>query len=106
MFDTLRQVQIDLTLCIAGIFGCLVTIGRTAAINFRMTIASIAAGVGCANYITPAIVQGFNLQDPKWATGLAFILGTIGLKATEIIGGRMEKVLKNRQKLEEEKTGD
>lgn len=98
MVDTLKQLQIDLTLCIAGIFGCLVTIGRAAAINFRMTIASIAAGVGCANYITPAIVNSFNLQDPKWATGLAFILGTIGLKATEIIGGRVEKVIKNRQK--------
>lgn len=98
MVETLRQLQIDLTLCIAGIFGCLVTIGRSAASNFRMMIASIAAGIGCANYLTPAIVDSLHLQDPKWGTGLAFILGTIGLKATESLGVRVEKVIKNRQK--------
>lgn len=91
--DTLKSLGIDVTLCIAGTFGCLVTIGKRAAINLRTTVASIAAGVGCANYITPAIVSSFNLQDPRWATGLAFVFGTIGLKATEILGANLERAL-------------
>ena len=91
--DTLKALGIDVALCIAGTFGCVVTLGKKAATNLRVTIASIAAGVGCANYVTPIIISSMKLEDPRWATGLTFVLGTMGLKATEIIGERLESTL-------------
>jgi len=94
--DSLKTLGIDLTLCIAGTVGALITLGKRALENIGVTVSSIAAGVGCANYLTPVILGMLNLNDPKWSTGLAFILGTIGLKTVEILGQRVEDSLKKK----------
>lgn len=92
--ETLKTLGIDLTLCIAGTAGAIITLGKKAVENLPVTVTSIVAGVGCANYLTPIIMDVMKLDNPKWQTGLAFILGTIGLKTIEIVGQRVENGLK------------
>lgn len=92
--ETLKTLGIDLTLCIAGTAGAIITLGKKALENLPVTVTSIVAGVGCANYLTPIIMDVMKLDNPKWQTGLAFILGTIGLKTIEIVGQRVENGLK------------
>lgn len=92
--ETLKTLGIDLTLCIAGTAGAIITLGKKALENLAVTVTSIVAGVGCANYLTPIIMDVMKLDNPKWQTGLAFILGTIGLKTIEIVGQRVENGLK------------
>ncbi len=94
--DTLKALGIDLTLCIAGTAGAVITIGKKALENLAVTFTSIVAGVGCANYLTPIIMDMANLDNPKWQTGLAFILGTLGLKTVEIFGQRVEDALRRK----------
>jgi F420-0:gamma-glutamyl ligase-like protein len=94
--ETLKTLGIDLTLCIAGTAGAIITLGKKALENLPVTITSIMAGVGCANYLTPMIMDVLKLDNPKWQTGLAFILGTIGLKTIEIVGQRVEDGLRKK----------
>jgi len=94
--DTLKTLGIDLTLCIAGTVGAIITIGKKALENLVVTFTSIVAGVGCANYLTPIIMDMAHLDNPKWQTGLAFILGTLGLKTVEIFGQRVEDALRKK----------
>ena len=96
----MNRIGIDVVLCLAGLVGSLISVGRQSATNLRKTLANIIAGVGCANYLTPVIVGqlGHN-PDPKWSTGLAFVLGTLGLRVMEIISHRIEAELAKRYSL-------
>ena len=102
MVDTLKALGIDIVLCIAGFVGSLIAVGKQAVVNVKSTIVAIAAGVGCANYLTPLIISMFKLEDPRWQTGLAFILGNLGLKGVEIISTKLMPFL--HKKTEEPKS--
>lgn len=93
----MNRIGIDVVLCLAGLVGSLIAVGRQSATNLRKTSASIAAGVGSANYLTPLIVgQLGNTPDPKWSTGLAFILGTLGLRVMDIVNQKVDAELAKR----------
>lgn len=97
MVDALKAFGIDIVLCIAGLVGSLVAVGKQAVVNVKSTIVAVAAGVGCANYLTPLIISMFKLEDPKWQTGLAFILGNLGLKGVEMISARLVVMFKKHE---------
>lgn len=102
MIEALKAFGIDIVLCIAGLVGSLIAVGKQAVVNVKSTIVAVAAGVGCANYLTPLIISMFKLEDPKWQTGLAFILGNLGLKGVEIISTKLMPFL--HKKTEEPKS--
>lgn len=96
LIEHLRALGIDIVLCVAGLIGSLIAVGKQAAINVKSTLVAVAAGVGCANYLTPLIITAFKLEDPKWQTGLAFILGNLGLKGVEMISAKLIAVFKSK----------
>ena len=93
----MNRIGIDVVLCLAGLVGSLIAVGRQSANNMRKTLVAIAAGVGSANYLTPLIVSqlGHN-PDPKWSTGLAFIIGTLGLRVMELVNQRVDAEISKR----------
>lgn len=96
MGEALHGLGIDAVLCVAGLVGSLISVGRQSATNLRGTIVSLAAGVGAANYVTPIIVDELGSENPKWQTGLAFVLGTLGLKVMEIVNQRVDAEIAKR----------
>jgi hypothetical protein len=99
MGEFLRGLGIDAVLCVAGLVGSLISVGRQSATNLRGTVVSVAAGVGAANYVTPVIVEQIGTTNPRWQTGLAFILGTLGLKVMEVISTKVDAEVEKRLKL-------
>ena len=96
----MNRIGIDVVLCLAGLVGSLISVGRQSATNLRKTLANIAAGVGSANYLTPVIVgQLGHGPDQKWSMGLAFILGTLGLRMMELVNQRVEAEIAKRYSL-------
>lgn len=97
MNQALQSFGVDVVLCVAGLVGSLVAVGRQSASNMRGTIVSLAAGVGSANYLTPIVVEQLGDEaNPKWSTGLAFVLGTLGLRVMEIINRKVDAELARR----------
>lgn len=92
----MNRIGIDVVLCLAGLVGSLIAVGRQSATNLRKTSTSIVAGVGSANYLTPLIVGQLHDPDPKWSTGLAFIMGTLGLRVMDIVNQRVDAELAKR----------
>lgn len=93
----MNRIGIDVVLCLAGLVGSLIAVGRQSATSMRKTSASIVAGVGSANYLTPLIVGqlGHN-PDPKWSTGLAFVIGTLGLRVMDIVNQKVDDEIAKR----------
>ena len=96
LIEHLKALGIDIVLCVAGLVGSLIAVGKQAAVNVKSTLVAVAAGVGCANYLTPLIISAFKLEDPKWQTGLAFVLGNLGLKGVELISARLIAIFKSK----------
>lgn len=97
MNHSLQSFGVDVVLCVAGLVGSLVAVGRQSATNMRGTLVSLAAGIGSANYLTPIVIQQLGDEtNPKWSTGLAFVIGTLGLRVTEIINRKVDAELARR----------
>jgi hypothetical protein len=92
--ELLLRYGIQVGFLVSGFFGSLLLVSKNSAQRLRTTIASIAAGMACANYLTPVVVSF--LPEPasnssKYA--IAFALGFMGLKSLEMF---IEKYLSNK----------
>jgi hypothetical protein len=94
MKDFIQDIGINIGICIAGLFGSLILVGKESASNWKTTMFSILTGVASANYLTPVFGDILHIGT-KYQMSLAFILGFIGLKGVELISSKILKNVKN-----------
>ena len=71
---------------LAGLFGSLMMMTKTAGLNVARTIFATIGGAASANYLTPLILQVTKIgHDPTYSYAIAFLLGFTGLRAIELI---------------------
>lgn len=97
MKELIEQLGINIAISIAGLFGSLIMIGKTAAQQWRTTIFSMLSGIACANYITPLILD-MTKMDVKYQVSVGFVLGFLGLRSVELISKKFVKEDKNDDK--------
>lgn len=84
MKEILQDIGINIGICVAGLFGSLILIGKDSAKRWRTSAFSIITGTASANYLTPVFIDIIRL-DSKYEISIAFILGFLGLKGVEMI---------------------
>lgn len=90
MKEILQDIGINIGISVAGLFGSLLLIGKTATTNLKTTFFSLISGVASANYITP-LVMDISRVDVKYQMSVAFILGFLGLKGVEFFSNKFIK---------------
>lgn len=88
--EILQEIGINIGISVAGLFGSLLLIGKTATTNLRATFFAIVSGVASANYITPVVVDMGGIQE-DYEMSIAFILGFLGLKGVELVTNKFVK---------------
>jgi hypothetical protein len=83
MKQLLHDLGINLGLSFAGFAGSLVMIGKKD-FSWKKALVSIPSGVFSANYLTPLVVDALGMNGGSAEYGIAFIMGYLGLKGTEI----------------------
>lgn len=92
--EFLQEVGINIGISVAGLFGSLLLIGKSATVNLKATFFSIISGVASANYITPIVIDVVRV-DEKYQMSIGFILGFLGLKGVEFVSNKFLKKVKN-----------
>ena len=70
----------------AGLFGSLMMMSKTASQTVGRTLFATIGGAASANYLTPLILQVTKLgHDSTYSHAIAFLLGFTGLKSIEFI---------------------
>ena len=86
----LREEGINIGLAIAGLFGALLMMSKTAGLNVGRSLLATVGGAASANYVTPLILKVTKLEnDPTYSYAIAFLLGFAGLRAIEMITSRI-----------------
>ena len=91
MKDQLRELGINIGLLVAGFAGSLLTVKRDGHKDWFTTATSLLAGTLSANYLTPIIVDAFNMQNSNTQYAAAFIMGFLGLHGVEFVIDRFRK---------------
>ncbi len=60
-------------------------------------VISVIAGAGSAVYLTPLIAKQMGWNSPEQVVGLAFAVGTLGLRSVQIVNAIAEATLKKIQ---------
>jgi hypothetical protein len=78
---------IDISMMLAGLFGALMTMSKTAGLNLSRTFFGTLGGAASANYLTPLIlhVTKIGQDDDSSKFAIAFLLGFTGLRAVELL---------------------
>ena len=82
----LLKYGIDIGFLVSGFFGSLLLVSKNSTQRLKTTIASILAGMACANYLTPValgLIPEAVRPNSKYA--MAFVLGFLGLKGLEFV---------------------
>lgn len=82
----LLKYGIDIGFLVSGFFGSLLLVSKKSTQKLKTTIASVLAGMACANYLTPvalALIPESVRGGSKYA--MAFVLGFMGLKGLEYV---------------------
>jgi len=83
---SLQDEGINGGLAVAGLFGALMTMSRTAGLNVGRSLLATVGGAASANYLTPLILHVTKLgDDSAYAHAIAFLLGVLGLRGVEMI---------------------
>ena len=86
----LKEEGIDVGLAIAGLFGALMMLSKTAGLNVGRSVLAIVGGAASANYVTPLILKVARLEnDIHYAYAIAFLLGFAGLRAIEVFSSKI-----------------
>jgi hypothetical protein len=87
---SLKDEGLDLSLIIAGLFGALMMMSKTASFNIGRTLFATIGGAASANYLTPLILQITKLgHDSIYSNAIAFLLGFTGLRSIELITSKV-----------------
>jgi hypothetical protein len=79
----LEDEGVNISYMLAGLFGSLMMMSKTAGMNIGRTILATIGGAASANYLTPLV-----LDITKWGHGahshaIAFLIGFAGLRGIE-----------------------
>ena len=86
----LNEHGIDVGLAVAGLFGALMMLSKTAGLNMGRSVLAIVGGAASANYVTPLILRIARLEgDEHYSYAVAFLLGFAGLRAIEVISSKV-----------------
>jgi hypothetical protein len=86
----LKEEGIDIGFAIAGLFGALLMMSKTAGLNAGRTVLATVGGAASANYVTPLILHVTKLDnDPTYSYAIAFLLGFAGLRAIETLTSKI-----------------
>jgi hypothetical protein len=97
----LKDEGIDIGFAIAGLFGALLMMSKTAGLNAGRTVLATVGGAASANYVTPLILHVTKLEnDPTYSYAIAFLLGFAGLRAIETLTSKIltDESAHNRQR--------
>jgi len=85
-----KEQGIDIGFAIAGLFGALLMMSKTAGLNVGRTVLATVGGAASANYVTPLILHVTKLgDDPTYSYSIAFLLGFAGLRAIETLTSKV-----------------
>jgi len=93
----LLKIGIDITFFAVGLIGGLLNIKKHNDLSIKNKIIIVLSGGFTATYLTPLVVEIFQLSD-KTAYGVAFFLGYFGLNSMELIIKKLTKKVENEQK--------
>ena len=83
---SLEEEGLNISYMLAGLFGSLMMMTKTAGLNIARTIFATIGGAASANYLTPLILQVTKIgHDPTYSYAIAFLLGFTGLRTIELI---------------------
>lgn len=85
MKDFLMSIGMNVGLAVSGFFGSLMLVGKQREQNLREQVFSVIGGTMSANYLTPVVIDTFNLQTDSLQYGVAFVIGFGGLKVVEFV---------------------
>lgn len=91
----LKDIGIEIGFLVSGLFGAILMVSKTSALNLRQTAISVLGGMAAANYLTPVVIEMTGLHNTKIQNGLAFIIGFLGLKIVEIVSEKLINKLDN-----------
>jgi hypothetical protein len=97
----LKEAGIDIGFAVAGLFGALLMMSKTAGLNAGRTVLATVGGAASANYVTPLILHIAKLDsDPTYSFAIAFLLGFAGLRAIETLTSKVltDEPTHNRQR--------
>jgi len=93
----LQKIGIDIWFFFIGLLGGLLNIKKHDQMRFKEKIIVVLSGGFTAAYLTPLVVEIFQLSD-KSAYGVAFFLGYFGLNSMELAIKKLTKKVENEQK--------
>jgi len=79
------SIGMNVGLAVSGFFGSLMLVGKQREQNLREQVFSVIGGTMSANYLTPVVIDTFNLQTDSLQYGVAFVIGFGGLKVVEFV---------------------
>lgn len=79
---------------LAGVVGAVIGTDWWKVKTFWHGLLSVIAGAGSAVYLTPLIAKQLGWHTPEQVVGLAFAVGTLGLRSVQLINTVAEKALK------------
>ena len=83
---SLEDKGLNASFMIAGLFGSLMMMSKTAGMNLGRTFFATVGGAASANYLTPLILQVTKLgHDSNYSHAIAFLLGFTGLRSIEFL---------------------
>ncbi len=79
-----HAIGVKIAIIVAGFIGSLIQISLNPKLSFTGAVASVAAGVACAAYLSPiiplALVGFFDVPHPRAELALAFFTGLLGMQ--------------------------
>lgn len=79
----LMNLGVNIGLAISGFFGSLMFVGKHSQKSFKEQLFAVIGGTMSANYLTPVVIDLFQMEKASTQYGVAFVIGFGGLKAVE-----------------------
>lgn len=84
MKTEIKEFGIHLGLIAAGFFGACVMIAKKGHVNWRVTTVCLFVGMLSANFLTPLVINFFQITNQNLQFSIAFLLGYMGLNGVEL----------------------
>ena len=92
-----RGTSMDRDQLIAGAIGAVAGTDwwdKTKVKNIWHGLAGVIVGTISAVYLTPLIAKQFQWTTPEQVVGVAFAVGTLGLRSVQLVNAMAEKIVK------------